>query len=312
MIPKELIYVTTVAQYGNISKAAERLFVAQPSLSRCILRIERDLGAELFKRTSEGLKPTFAGEYYIENANKIIRLYKELEIQFSNISNMHMGRLAVGTTTHLGSFALPKILANFTTRFPKIELSIVEGVSTGIEEEILKGRVDVGILHSPINNHGIKYTVIHEEKFLLAVPPDDPINEQAYFKDGGEGPYIDIQLTADRPYILTHTSQRTRQVTTKILENAKIDVKPRYLTKSIQTASRLVRDNLGFTLVPLSYCKLFGSAYSPNYYFIEEQYQPSWELVIAYSKDIPLSKASKEFNKIALETLPQLYDFPND
>ncbi|MBB6214153.1 DNA-binding transcriptional LysR family regulator [Anaerosolibacter carboniphilus] len=312
MIPKELVYITTVAAYGNISKAAERLFIAQSSLSRCILKLESDLGIELFKRTSEGLKPTFAGEYYIKNANKIIQLYKELEIEFSNINDMNIGKLVVGTTTHLGSFVLPKLLATFTNRFPKIELSIVESVSTEIEDEILKGRIDVGILHSPINNPGIKFNVVHEEKFLLAVPPNDPINEHAYYKNDKQGPYIDIQLTANRPYILTHTSQRTRQVTTKILENANINVKTQYLTKSIQTASRLVRDNLGFTLVPHSYCELFGSTYSPNYYFIEEKYAPSWELIIAYSKDIPLSRASKEFYKISLEIIPQLYNFSND
>ncbi len=308
LVPKELIFIKTIAEFGNISKAAESLYITQPSLSRCVLKIENELGTELFKRTSEGLKLTFAGEYFIEHANKIIKLYKELETGFSNIVNLDIGSVVVGTTTHLGAFVLPRVLSNFTRLFPNIEVTIVESDSTKIEEEILKGRVDIGILHSPISNQGIESDVVHEEKFLLAVPPNDSINDTVYFKNGQNKPYIDIKLTAEHPYILTHATQRTRQVTTKILANAGIDVKIKYLTRSIQTASRLVRDGLGFTLVPHSYCNLFSQDYSPNYYCIEEQYEPSWSLIIAYSKDIALSRASKTFIKTAHETLPLLYN----
>jgi DNA-binding transcriptional LysR family regulator len=304
---KDLIYIITVAEMGNISKAAEKLYVAQPSLSRCIQKIEGDLGVELFKRTQDGLKPTTAGEYYINSARTILRAYKDMETQFSYLNDMKVGKLTIGTTTYLGSFALPKILSTFCALYPNIEITIVEGVSLDIENQIIQGDVDLGILHTPLVTDAVNCKVITKERFLLAVPPKDPINEQCYTKDQSGDRYMDLRLTNNRDYIMTHPQQRTRQVTDVILKKAKIDTKIKYITKSIHTATRLVSENLGFTLVPHSYCSLFSQDYSPNYYFIEDEFQPYWELVVGYSKEIPLSKAAKELIRISNETMPSLY-----
>lgn len=309
---KEMNYLITVAEFGNISKAAEHLFVAQPSLSRCIHRIEKDLGAELFKRTSEGLKLTFAGERFIEKANDILKTYKSIEIEFSKINDMKAGHLVIGTATHLGSYVLPTILAEFKNNFPNIEISIVEGVSTDIEEDLLKGNIDVAILHTPVKSAGLIQKVIVEEKFLLAVPPGDALNQFAYQIEPNKNTYLDLELTRDYPFILTHSSQRTRQVTSQILKNAGFEPKVAFVTKSIQTASRLVRNNMGVALIPQSYCEFFSPEYAPNYYYIDEKYDPTWQLIAAYSEVIPVSRSVEEMIKIALQRLPLLYHFtPN-
>jgi len=309
---KELVYIIAVAEMGNISKAADKLFVAQPSLSRCIQKIESDLGVELFKRTQDGLKPTTAGEYYINSARVILRAYKDMETQFSYLNDMKVGKLTIGTTTYLGSFALPKILSTFSALYPNIEITIVEGVSLDIENDILRGTVDLGILHTPLVTDAINYKVITKERFLLAVPPKDPINDSSYAKDQSGDQYMDLRLTNNRDYILTHPEQRTRQVASAILERANISTKIKYITKSIHTATRLVSENLGFTLVPHSYCSLFSQDYSPKYYFIEDEFHPYWELVVCYSKEIPLSKAAKELIRICNETMPHLYKINNN
>lgn len=307
---KELVYVTTVAECGNISKAAELLYVAQPSLSRSIQKVESDLGADLFKRTQEGLKPTIAGECYLRTAYQIMRLYSDLQAEFSKINDMKVGRLVIGTATHLGAFVLPMLLKEFSTEFPNIDIAIVEEVSTRIEEDLLRGKVDVGILHTPVLSEGIAQRVIVEERFLLAVPPDDPLNEHVFFKDGSPEPYLDLELVRDRPLILTHSGQRIREVTNGILKRAGITPMIHYQTRSIQTASRLVRNGMGITLVPHSFSAFFGSDYSPNYYFIDEKYAPTWQLIAAYSQDIPLSRSAEELIRIAISKLPPLYRTP--
>ena len=307
MTQKELIYITTIAEEGNISKAAEKLFIAQPSLSRCLSNIEKSLGVELFKRTSDGMKPTPAGEYYIASAKMILKTYSDMKVQISRLNDMKAGKLTIGTTTFLGSFALPAVLKTFSTLYPNIEVSIVEDVSVNIENEIIKGTVDLAILHTPLVTDAVEYERLTRERFLLAVPPDDPLNDQYYVKDDSQEKYLDIRLTANRSYILTHPTQRTRQVSNRILAEAGITPKVRFSTKSIQTATRLVSADLGFTLVPHSYCSLFSQDYSPNYYFLEELYHPYWELVVCYSRELPLSKAAEELIRISTETMPYLY-----
>ncbi|MEA5010207.1 MAG: LysR family transcriptional regulator [Angelakisella sp.] len=311
MTQKELLYISAIADAGTISKAAEQLFIAQPSLSRCLQKIEADLGVELFKRTPDGLKPTVAGECYLESAQKILKTYKEMECRISQIGDMRVGKLVIGTTTFLGTFALPQVLYTFHALYPNIEVTIVENVSMGIENELIRGNVDLGLIHTPIIDEALTFVTLAEERFLLAVPPCDPINDHFYVKDITGEKYLDIGLTANRDYILTHSSQRTRQIADAVLARAGIKPRVRFTTKSIQTATRLVNADLGFSLVPHSYCSLFSSDYLPRYYFIEPQYQPTWELAIGYSSDIPLSKAAMEFIRISKETIPYLYKADN-
>lgn len=304
---KEMHYIITVAKYGNISKAAEHLFVAQPSLSRCIHRIENELGAPLFKRTSEGLKLTFAGERFIDKAEEILKTYKSIEIEFSKINDMNAGHLVIGTATHLGSYVLPTVLSAFRQRFPHIDISIVEGVSTDIEEDLLKGNIDVAILHTPVLNQGLTQIVIVEEKFMLAVPPDDPVNNLAQKNDTNNRTFMDLNHIRKYPFILTHSSQRTRQVTDRILLSAGFSPDVAFVTKSIQTASRFVKNNLGVSLIPQSYCEFFRSEFAPNYYFIDECHNPTWQLIAAHSETIPVSRSVEEFIKIAQSDLPKLF-----
>src|SRR5690554_815200 len=91
MTQRELVYFLAIAREGNISKAAESLFVAQPSLSRCLQKLEADLGVKLFKRTADGLKPTVAGEYYIKCAESILKMYKGMENQISRLNKLKVG-----------------------------------------------------------------------------------------------------------------------------------------------------------------------------------------------------------------------------
>lgn len=91
MTSKELLYVKTIAEEKNISKAAQKLFVAQPSLSQSLQRIEDALGTRLFNRTAGGLTLTYAGEKYYQMAAQILKMYDDFETEVSDINNLRPG-----------------------------------------------------------------------------------------------------------------------------------------------------------------------------------------------------------------------------
>ena len=93
---KELSYVIAVAEKGNVSKAAESLFISQPSLSRYIKDLENRLGVQLFQRINNRLVLTYAGEKYVETSKKITGLYSDLEKELSGINESLSGRLCIG------------------------------------------------------------------------------------------------------------------------------------------------------------------------------------------------------------------------
>ncbi|WP_409966976.1 LysR family transcriptional regulator [Bengtsoniella intestinalis] len=309
MTRKELQGFMAVYEYGSISKAAERLYMAQPSLTRIIKKIEQDTGNELFKRTNDGLKPTAAGELYRHSAQQMMDIYHQMDQAMSSINAENRGKLTVGTTFFLGSIVLPVILHEFKRTYPNIAITIIEGTSWEIKSEIAKGAVDVGIIHLPVEDKNIETIVLGQERFYLAVPPEDAINLTAYQKEDNRLPYIDLSLVKNRPFILTHPGQRAREEAMRICQEAGFEPSVQYTTKNLQTAANLVSIGIGFSIIPSSYLLTFNNHSLPNYYNIEEAYHPEWPLAVIYAKTIRPTKSFDAFVSLCKEVLPPIYNY---
>ena len=131
---KDLIYC--IYQEKSFSKAAQKLFISQPSLSLMVKKLEAQIGAPLFDRSSKPISLTSAGQEYIRAAEQI----REIETAFENyilaLKNLETGTLAVGGNQLLSSLMLPWYISRFLQAYPKIELSLVEANSTQLENEI--------------------------------------------------------------------------------------------------------------------------------------------------------------------------------
>ena len=102
---KELDYIVTVANEGSISRAAEKLFMAQSSLSQAVRLFEQDLGTPIFVRTARGVRPTSAGEAFIFHARQILQQYQEARSEASDIENLKGGTVIFGISTYRGTFS---------------------------------------------------------------------------------------------------------------------------------------------------------------------------------------------------------------
>ena len=152
MTGKELLYVKTVADERSISRAAKKLFIAQPSLSQSIQKIEEGLGTRLFFRTAGGLTLTFAGERYYHMASEILKRYEDFELEISDINNLKTGKIHLGITNHLGTLTLARVLPRYREICSHIEVYIHEENSEKLEQMLLSGGVDFAIMHAPKEN----------------------------------------------------------------------------------------------------------------------------------------------------------------
>ena len=109
---RELDYIVTVANEGSISRAAEKLFMAQSSLSQAVRPFEQDLGTPIFVRTARGVRPTSAGEAFIFHARQILQQYQEARSEASDIENLKGGTVIFGISTYRGTYLLPPVLKN--------------------------------------------------------------------------------------------------------------------------------------------------------------------------------------------------------
>ncbi|HJC56175.1 MAG TPA: LysR family transcriptional regulator [Candidatus Eisenbergiella intestinipullorum] len=138
MTDKELLYVKTIIEESSITKAAAKLYIAQPSLSQAVQKIEASLGVHLFERTSRGLQPTRGGMKYYEVASHILRIYHELLEEIGDGRNPQE-QLVLGTTTLLSNLLLGDVCPVFWKEYPGVKVHFWEESRNGILQKLNNG-----------------------------------------------------------------------------------------------------------------------------------------------------------------------------
>ena len=164
-----LKYFLMVAEELNITRAAERLYISQQSLSNHISNMERELNVKLFTRSPK-LSLTYAGNQLVATATQILDLNSQFLTKVGDINHHYLGALRVGISHTCGRALLPEILPAFREEFPLVEFSLFEGNSNQLETELSHGRVDLIICFHPIIMEGVKTVPLTEQKLMMEVP----------------------------------------------------------------------------------------------------------------------------------------------
>lgn len=307
MTSRELEYIKTVADEKSISSAARKLYIAQPSLSQSLQRIEENLGAKLFNRTPSGLTLTYAGQRCYQMACQVLKIYSDFEAEISDINQLKSGRIVMGTTNHLGTVILPKILPEFKKNSPSVELDIREDNTGKLEEQVLTGAMDFALLHAPklAPNPLLDYEFLSEDPFVIALAQGHPLIQKAKEKPGYPFPVLDVRLLKNEPLILLHPQQRIRHVSDAILAKARITPNIVLILKNYETAQRLAGQGIGITFLPMEYAALTSADHPPVLLSIDESYSPSWDLSIATLKGGFLSRADQYFLELTRQAFAQ-------
>ena len=309
MTSRELLYVKTIADEKSITRAAQKLYLTQPSLSHCVSSIERQLGTRLFRRTSSGLVLTYAGEKYYRMACEVLRVYAAFESEIAEESELISGRVTLGITNYLGCDLLPKMLPRFHQEHPGIELRIVEETTDELEKSLLSGRLDFAIMHTGAGDGasedpGLAHEVLRRDPFLLIAPPGNPYADRSILREGAEHPELDPAHLAGEPFLMVSKGQRIRHVADRILAAAGVSPDIVFTSRNFETLRRLAAEGMGYTFIPMHYVGLLGGeSYAPACYAIPERYSAFWELSVVTLKDAYLSRAAKAFLKSFKESI---------
>ncbi len=302
---KEINAFIAVYEAKSISKAAQKLYMTQPSLTRLIQGIEEQVGTNLFTRTRDGLIPTLTGELYMDKANQILKIQKDFELSLAFVTSENRGRLTIGTKSFLSSSVLPKVISNFEKKYQNVEITIFEGIGTDVEKEILKNSVDVAIIHLPTISEQLVCMPIGKEKFYIAVNKNDELNNLSYRKNDGLL-YLDLKELKNKDFLLMQPNQKIRQETDRLLSLANITPNIKLQSTNIFTIINLVREGVGISIIPSSYID-FNDINSPNYYNIEQNFNPFCDIGVIYHKDMQGNPFIKEFVNIAKEVLSEMF-----
>lgn len=177
---RKLIY--TIYQEKSFSKAAQKLFIAQPSLSLTVKKLEHQIGMPLFDRTTKPITLTEAGREYIAAVEAIGQVEDSFGSYLRAVNNLDTGSLGIGSNQLLSSLVLPRYISSFSQRYPGIKLRLLDANSTTLENEITAGHLDIVIDNHVLPPERFDKKHLATERLLLAVPAHFPENRplQAY------------------------------------------------------------------------------------------------------------------------------------
>ena len=287
MTDKERLYVAEIARCGSITRAAESLFISQPSLSQALQRIEQEYGAEFFIRSRDAMQLTDFGKAYLEAADRIEKRYQRLKEDICSVSGMTGGKLDIGITAVQGGVILPNLIRLCRQRYPLLELRIVEETSAQLEKLAHEERLNLVIIHTPFRDYKLDYISLYREDFCLAVSPDDPDYAEASRKD--PLPLLTQEILKRQKFNMLSAHQRCRQMADRILTAAGVIPRMHFTTSNLMTALSLTQAGLGATFIPVSFLRHFSSAYRLAAFRIPAEWGGNWELAAAYANAATLT-----------------------
>lgn len=305
MTDREISYVSTIARCGSITQAAEQLFIAQPSLTQALHRIEAEYGTVFFHRGQGGLRLTEAGQAYLNASKRMKQSYQRMEYEIGEAAGTRRGRVTLGITPFQGRLLLPGLLTLYHQRFPMMELRLLENSSAQLEQLAWEGRLDLAILHRPFQDYSLEYISLCREEFYLAVPPDDP--DYLAASAGGDAlPLATAEILSRKSFNMLTPNQRSRQVADNICAAAGIVPKILYSTTSFATSLALTANGIGAAFAPGSFARHYERQYRTACFRFPPAWNAGWELVAAYAPSLPLSQPGLELARIIQECVASM------
>ncbi|MGG4551086.1 LysR family transcriptional regulator [Paenibacillus humicus] len=287
---RQLLYTLKIAEERNFSRAADKLHIAQPSLSQQLSKLEQELGVKLFQRNTSTVELTHAGASFIKHARKIMDAVEQLRQEMDDISQLRAGRVVIGSMPITGSHLLPYVLPAFKEAYPDIQVTLLEDTSLNLEKLTAGGGTDLSLLSLPLQEPSLTYETIGEEKIDLAIPPNHYLADPNNRPPGG----VALEQLSGESFIVLKKGQGFRKIMIDLCRSAGFDPDIVFESNNIETVQSLVAAGMGITLVPRFIARAKRSELIPVYVPLAEPV-PSRTLVIAYRKGRYLSKAAEAF-----------------
>lgn len=296
---REMSYIVMVARENNISRAAEKLFVSQSTVSQTIQQVESRIGCQIFVRTSSGVSLTPLGKRIVEVAERAITFLEETEQNIQDIVAARKGRITLGTSAFWSSFLLPKLLPHFKQEYPGIEIDVKSSTSSLLEDLLLQDEIDVALMTLPVHSDKIATVPLFTERILVMVSKDNPLARKGRPIEGETLKCLDPDLLRNQQYILSSPGHRLRDVADSFFKNHNI-TNPNIImvNNSIETAKRLVALDVGIAFVPERFKDFSTTPPLPEYFLVDDSL-PQWTVAVAYKKSEYQDKLISNFVCIA-------------
>ncbi len=281
-----------VARQRSFTKAAEVMYITQPTISKTIKAMEEELGVVLFDRVGKKIELTDAGRIIATQAQQIVTSFQNLTAELDDLRNLKKGHLRIGLPPMVGASFFPKVIGEFHQRYPDITIQLFEDGAKKVEQDVAGGLLDVGVVVLPTVEAELSCFPFVEEKLNLVVHPSHPLAARES---------ADLAELSQDGFVLFREDFTLHD---RIIgECAKAGFQPHVIYESSQwdLISEMVAVGLGITLLPETICREIddeGVRIIP----LVKPVIP-WKLGIVWRDDRYQSFATREWIRFAQEVL---------
>lgn len=244
---QQIQYILTLTEVQNFSRAAEACFVTQPTLSMQIKKAEEAVGFPIFDRNTNPLELTIAGKKLIPLLREIAADYELIERLKKQMKGNFIEEIRIGIIPTISAYLIPKLYETWQKELPTIKLTIEEKKSEEILESIQNKKIDLGIMAGPVQDIRLKSIPLFQEEIKAFVPS---FNEEV----------IEVeQLRNLKPWLLSKGNcLRTQMINFCELKEPEVSNAWNYEGGNVEMLIRMVKANVGYTLIPNFYIPLLS------------------------------------------------------
>ncbi|SFP76432.1 transcriptional regulator, LysR family [Bradyrhizobium sp. Ghvi] len=246
MDERQLKCFLVISESGSVTGAAERLDIAQPSLSQMLLRLEEELGSKLFQRTSRGVVLTEAGQVFREHARNIISDIERARDEIKAEDSYVRSEVTIGLPSSFATLIGAPLIAAAAQETPRVQLRLIEAMSGHIREWLTKGDLDVGVLYGiQDSRHLLLEQVAVEELFLVGPPNAFKHCDRHGFADDA----VDLSAVDAFPLIVPTGQHGLRRFVDERARSSQLKLNIQHEINSLTVIKNLVQSGHGYTLL---------------------------------------------------------------
>jgi DNA-binding transcriptional LysR family regulator len=247
---RHLKYFLAVAEELHFSKAAEKLFIVQPALSRQIKELEGELGILLFKRTKRVVSLTEAGKFYYSEAKNIFLSLEQMKRKAKEIETGSIGKIKIGYVGSAMQSVLPKLILRLQKEYPGLHFELYEVTAKNQIEMLKTGKIDIGFLRIPGDDKELVFETIYTESYSLVLPFKHKKNVKNF-----KG----LHEFASENFIIQprNTGERYFDNIISLCNSAGFSPIITHESLNEDATIRLVENNLGISIFPTSFTNAF-------------------------------------------------------
>src|SRR4051812_10972684 len=241
MTLQQLTYFLAAVEHGSFSAAAESLFMAQPSLSEQIRRLEAELGVALFARGGRGLELTEAGRLFRPHAERTVAAAQEAAESVREVRDMTGGTVAFGTFGSAHHYLLAGLLQDFRTQHPNVRVRAIGQNSAEVADAVRDGQLEAGLVALPIDDRGLDVQPAMREELLYVSADAERLLQPMTIERLAGAPLIlfDARFGADDP-MRRQLRERAQQAGVKIEPQIEVE----YVTAALELCARGLGDTV--------------------------------------------------------------------